>query len=50
MASRTWELIAIGKIRVLTDAEKEHLQLLFLRVAENDARIYKNEGPASGGY
>ncbi len=40
MRSRMWQLINEGKRRPLTNEEKAELQRLFLRVAENDARIF----------
>ena len=41
--SRMWHLIEEGKHRNLTDEEKAELQRLFLRVAENDVRLARNE-------
>lgn len=38
-----WELISIGKRRKLTNEEKKELQVLFLRVAANDARVQQSE-------
>ena len=39
MRSRMWQLVTEGKRRPLMDEEKAELQRLFLRVAENDARL-----------
>jgi hypothetical protein len=41
--SRMWQLIEKGKHRNLTDEEKAELQWLFLRVAENDVRLLRDE-------
>ena len=41
--SRMWQLIENGKHRNLTDEEKAELQWLFLRVAENDVRLLRDE-------
>ena len=41
--SRMWQLIEIEKHRKLTDEEKAELQRLFLRVAENDVRLLRDE-------
>jgi hypothetical protein len=41
--SRMWEIIEAGKKRALTEAEKVELQRLFLRVAENDVRLLRDE-------
>jgi hypothetical protein len=41
--SRMWQLIENGKHRKLTDEEKAELQRLFLRVAENDVRLVREE-------
>ena len=40
---RMWQLIENGKHRKLTDEEKAELQWLFLRVAENDVRLVREE-------
>lgn len=41
--SRMWQLIEEGKHRKLTDEEKAELHWLFLRVAENDLRLLRDE-------
>jgi|SRR5208282_476894 len=41
---RMWALIEKSKKEGLTDEEKEELQVLFLRVAENDIRTLLDEG------
>ncbi len=41
---RMWELIAESKRRKLSEEEKEELQKLFLRVAQQDVRTLLDEG------
>jgi hypothetical protein len=41
--SRMWQLIENGKHHKLTDEEKAELQRLFLRTAENDVRLLRDE-------
>jgi hypothetical protein len=41
---RMWELIAESKRRKLREEEKEELQKLFLRVAQQDVRTLLDEG------
>lgn len=40
---RMWGLIRISELRPLTNAEKQELQILFIRVAENDIRMLEAE-------
>jgi hypothetical protein len=46
--SRMWQIIEEGKHRKLTDEEKAELQCLFLRVAENDVRLLRDETNQQG--
>jgi adenylate kinase len=43
-----WELIETAKIRKLSKEEQAELQKLFIRIAENDARILRMEEWQSG--
>src|SRR6266436_2055960 len=40
---RMWQLIELGKTRLLTKVEREELQVLFIRLATQDSRILHNE-------
>jgi hypothetical protein len=46
--SRMWKIIEAGKKRALTEAEKVELQRLFLRTAENDVRLLRDETGEAG--
>jgi hypothetical protein len=44
-----WELVEVGKMRKLTHEERVELQVLFIRVAENDVRVLRAVQSETGG-